>query len=165
SGSADHPRSVASERVVDAREDRIALRPVADVDERDQLRPHQRADTQAADDVEVGEGRIVDVPEHLAGLDERRELELAVHAEELPLVDAGAELGREKRAVEVDEAVAAVAAERAAPAEAVPEPEGRVGAALHVVDESACRQDRVLPLAAERDEVAPLEAERDERRR
>src|SRR5262249_46665380 len=142
----------------------VALRPVAYVHERDELRADDRAYPEAADHVQIVQRGIVDVPEHLARFDERRQLELALHAEELSLVDARPELGGEERAVEIGEPVAAEAAERAPAAEAVHHPEGRVGAALEVVDEGAHGEDGIPELAAERDEVAPLEAERDERR-
>src|SRR5213079_1911727 len=77
------------------------------------------------------------------------------------LVDARAQLRARQRAVEVDEAVRAEAAQRPLPAERGELPEGRVPVAARVVGERVQREDRVA--LAERDEVAPVGAELDER--
>src|SRR5437773_2620602 len=100
-----------SERIVDAGEDRRPFRAVAHVDEAHDLRPHYAADAEAAHGVEVGDGRVGDTVEYLAALEERRQLDFQVDAEDLVLPDARAQLGARQRAVEVDEALRPVAAQ------------------------------------------------------
>src|SRR5439155_795156 len=89
------------------------------------------------------DGRVAQPVKHVAGVEEGRHLDLQGHAEEMPLVDARAQLRARQRAVEVDEAVRAEAAQRPLPAERGELPEGRVPVAARVVGERVQREDRV----------------------
>src|SRR5205085_12198330 len=100
---------------------------------------------------------------HLSGLEERRDLELEVHAEQRMLPHARAQLALAHRAVEVDEAMRPVAAQAAVAAERAQLPPRRLLVATRVVEERVQREDRVVRLP-ERDEVAPVAAELDEGR-
>src|SRR5262249_45211326 len=119
-------RTAESERVLDPGEDLEPLRTHPRVDEADDLRADDTAEAESADPVEVRHGRRGDVVEHLARLDERRDLELGVHAEEVSVPHPRPDLGLRDRAVEVDEAVRSVPAQGPPSADAAHLPERRV---------------------------------------
>src|SRR5262249_58440385 len=107
----------------------------------------------------------VHVLEDLPGVDEGRQLQLRLHAEEPALVDVGAELDRSDAAVEADETVTVVAAQRAPTTDRAALPERGVARARHVVERRAHGEDRDLLLAAQRHVAARVEPELGVRRR
>ena len=108
--------------------------PWPDVDEGQDLRAHDAAEAEAVVPVQVADRVRRHALEHLPGVDEWRELELGLHAEEAVLVDVGAKLQGADAAVEPDEAVAAVASQRVPAAEGAALPEGRVARPADVVE-------------------------------
>src|SRR5262249_6457956 len=81
-----------SERIVDPREDLEALVTPADVDEGEDLRAHDAAEAEPVVPVQVADRVRPHALEHLARVDEGRQLELRVHAEQPALVHVGPEL-------------------------------------------------------------------------
>jgi hypothetical protein len=128
------------------------------------LAAHDGAEADPVHPVQVVERRVGEFVEYLPGLDERRPFEFHLHPEQPPLVDARPDLHGRERAVEVDEAVVAEAAQAPPSAETAHLPEGRVPSPAHVVEAGSDGDDRI-PNLAQWDELPSLAPELDERRR
>ena len=112
-----HGASEASEGVVEADVDRRPLAAVRELDVADDARRRQPAESDAGSDLEGRVEELLQRVEHLADVDERRDLKLRVHAEEAGAEHAGPHLGIEEQPGVPVEAILAKAAQRVDPAQ------------------------------------------------
>src|SRR6185437_6679711 len=144
------PAPPASERIVDPAEYRRLLAAESDVDVADDEWAGDEAKTHAAGDVQMGERVGSHRREHPPGIDERRELEREVGAEEMEGVDGETRLGARLEAVAVDEAPIAeraqwlrAAGNAAIAAEVRQVPERRLRVRRHVAEGRVADEGRV----------------------
>ncbi len=101
-----------SERVVDSREYRDAFAAVAYIDEADHERLRDAAKTDAADRVQIVKRIEAEVVRDAADIEEWRELQNSVGAEDVVIPDPRPDLGARDREVVIDETPGAIATQR-----------------------------------------------------